>query len=83
MELAQQTSCRDLRKTVEFVRNPVDLWNCVWELLPNRKRVGASWLPYFPLILEAWSDILNVAKLCGSSTTFFGPGITERWITTI
>lgn len=30
-------------------------WNSLWELLPNRRRVGGSWDPPPPLILAAWS----------------------------
>ncbi len=29
-------------------------WNELWELLPERKRVGAGWEPSLPLILGAW-----------------------------
>ena len=29
-------------------------WNRLWELLPNRSRKGAGWLPALPLILAAW-----------------------------
>ena len=28
-------------------------WNALWELLPNRKRVGGGWEPPLPLILAA------------------------------
>lgn len=29
-------------------------WSALWELLPNRTRVGAGWQPPLPLILGAW-----------------------------
>jgi hypothetical protein len=29
-------------------------WNELWEILPNRERVGAGWKPSLPLILAAW-----------------------------
>ena len=29
-------------------------WNELWELLPDKKRVGAGWDPSLPLILSAW-----------------------------
>jgi hypothetical protein len=30
------------------------LWNDLWNLLPDRRRVGAGWEPALPLILAAW-----------------------------
>jgi len=32
------------------------LWHRLWEMLPNRTRVGAGWQPPLPLILAAWHD---------------------------
>jgi len=29
-------------------------WNELWELLPERRRVGVGWEPPLPLILSAW-----------------------------
>jgi hypothetical protein len=29
-------------------------WNELWEMLPDRKRVGNGWEPPLPLILAAW-----------------------------
>lgn len=31
-----------------------DLWNGLWEMLPNKSRDGAGWEPPLPLILNAW-----------------------------
>lgn len=31
-------------------------WDALWNLLPNRKRVGSGWEPALPLILAAWHD---------------------------
>jgi hypothetical protein len=31
-----------------------DSWNALWNLLPNRRRVGNGWEPSLPLILAAW-----------------------------
>jgi len=31
-------------------------WSALWELLPDRTRVGAGWQPPLPLILGAWDD---------------------------
>jgi hypothetical protein len=30
------------------------VWNRLWELLPDRRRVGVGWEPPLPLILAAW-----------------------------
>jgi hypothetical protein len=38
------------------------LWNRLWELLPDRRRVGGSWEPPPPLILGAWSETSDSAK---------------------
>lgn len=41
-------------------------WNRLYELLPNRGRVGYGWEPALPLILAAWYDtpaILKMARL--------------------
>ena len=41
-------------------------WNRLYELLPNRHRVGSGWQPALPLILAAWyeaSDSLKTARL--------------------
>ena len=37
-------------------------WNELWELLPERKRVGAGWEPSLPLILGAWWHTSDVEK---------------------
>lgn len=38
-------------------------WNRLWEMLPNRKRVGAGWQPPAPLILAAWHDTPAALKM--------------------
>jgi hypothetical protein len=38
-------------------------WSVLWELLPNRTRVGAGWQPPLPLILGAWDDTPNMLKM--------------------
>ena len=38
-------------------------WNGLWEMLPNRKRVGAGWQPAPPLILAAWYDTPAMLKM--------------------
>jgi hypothetical protein len=30
-------------------------WHELWEMLPERKRVGSGWEPPLPLILGAWN----------------------------
>jgi hypothetical protein len=37
-------------------------WQQLYELLPNKKRVGAGWEPPLPLILAAWIDMPVVSK---------------------
>jgi hypothetical protein len=37
-------------------------WNELWELLPQRKRVGAGWEPPLPLILGAWWHTSDAEK---------------------
>ena len=35
--------------------NPQE-WQILWDTLPNKKRVGQSWVPPIPLILAAWYE---------------------------
>lgn len=37
-------------------------WNELWELLPDRQRVGLGWEPALPLILAAWHDASDSSK---------------------
>jgi len=39
------------------------LCNALWELLPDRKRVGGGWEPALPLILAAWHDTSYLMKI--------------------
>jgi hypothetical protein len=38
------------------------LWNRLWEMLPDRTRVGVGWQPP-PLILAAWHDTSAMLKM--------------------
>ena len=38
-------------------------WSALWELLPDRRRVGAGWQPALPLILGAWDETPAVLKM--------------------
>ena len=38
-------------------------WNTLYELLPNRKRVGGGWEPALPLILAAWYETPAMLKM--------------------
>ncbi len=38
-------------------------WNALWELWPDRKRVGGGWEPPLPLILAAWDDTPDMLKM--------------------
>ena len=40
-----------------------DHWNKLWEMLPNRSRVGSSWKPSLPLILAAWNYSSAISKM--------------------
>jgi hypothetical protein len=39
-----------------------DKWHELYELLPNRRRVGGGWEPPLPLILAAWSSTPALPK---------------------
>ena len=39
------------------------LWKELYELLPNRQRVGGGWEPALPLILAAWHDTPAISKM--------------------
>lgn len=38
-------------------------WNELYEMLPDRKRVGGGWEPPLPLILAAWYDTPALPKM--------------------
>lgn len=40
-----------------------DYWNQLWEMLPDKKRVGMGWEPSLPLILAAWWDTPLLSKI--------------------
>lgn len=44
--------CRDKNRICPMP----DPWNQLWEMLPDRERVGAGWQPPPPLILAAWTS---------------------------
>lgn len=37
-------------------------WQSLYEMLPNKTRVGGSWNPSLPLILAAWWDTPSSSK---------------------
>jgi hypothetical protein len=39
------------------------VWNQLWEMLPNRTRAGNGWNPSLPLILAAWHDTPAILKM--------------------
>jgi hypothetical protein len=39
------------------------LWNELWEMLPQRRRLGNGWEPPAPLILAAWNYASNLEKM--------------------
>ena len=54
------------------------LWNELWETLPNKKRVGAGWEPPLPLILGAWWNTTDLEKKTAFSHIFAGLQIMGR-----
>jgi len=38
-------------------------WNRLYDMLPERRRVGSGWEPALPLILAAWHDTPALAKM--------------------
>ena len=40
-----------------------DYWNKLWEMLPDKKRLGSGWEPSLPLILAAWWDTPALSKM--------------------
>jgi len=38
-------------------------WNELWEMLPDKKRVGSGWHPPLPLILAAWDHTTGLEKM--------------------
>lgn len=37
-------------------------WNELWNLLPDRERVGLGWNPPLPLMLAAWHETTDLEK---------------------
>jgi hypothetical protein len=37
-------------------------WHELWEILPNKKRVGNRWQPPLPLILATWDYTSGIEK---------------------
>src|SRR4051794_12694909 len=37
-------------------------WSALWEMLPERRRVGNGWEPALPLILAAWWETAALRK---------------------
>jgi len=40
-----------------------DKWNELWEMLPERRRIGHGWEPPLPLILVAWHHTSDLQKM--------------------
>lgn len=38
-------------------------WHELWEMLPDRQRVGSGWQPPLPLILAAWEHTTGIEKM--------------------
>ena len=52
---------REAFKDKRVCPNP-QLWNRLWEMLPDRRREGSAWIPSLPLILNAWWYTSNDQK---------------------
>lgn len=58
----------DLDSILEYCREgervcPVPhRWDELWNMLPERRRVGSGWEPPLPLILSAWWHASNLQK---------------------
>ena len=37
-------------------------WNELWQMLPEKERVGVGWRPALPLILASWYESSNSQK---------------------
>ena len=40
-----------------------DAWNKLYQMLPNKRQIGAGWEPALPLILAAWWDTPALLKM--------------------
>jgi hypothetical protein len=40
-----------------------DKWHQLWDLLPDKHRVGSGWNPPLPLILAAWEHTTGLEKM--------------------
>ena len=38
-------------------------WHDLWEMLPDKKRVGSGWQPPLPLILAGWDNTSGIEKM--------------------
>lgn len=38
-------------------------WHELWEMLPDKRRVGYGWQPPLPLILAAWDFATGIEKM--------------------
>ncbi len=38
-------------------------WHELWEMLPDKKRVGNRWQPPLPLILAVWDNTSGIEKM--------------------
>lgn len=51
----------NLTKAGRVCPNPQQ-WSRLWEMLPDRRRVGSRWEPPAPLILVAWYETTDSEK---------------------
>ncbi len=53
------TYCRENARVCPMLKR----WSALWELLPDRRRVGGGWEPPLPLILAAWHDTPGMLRM--------------------
>jgi hypothetical protein len=51
--------CRENRRVCPMP----SAWDTLYEMLPNKHRVGSRWEPSLPLILAAWHDTPALSKI--------------------
>ena len=51
--------CRENRRVCPLPQQ----WKRLWEMLPNRTRIGAGWQPPLPLILAVWHETPAMLKM--------------------
>ncbi len=62
MENKQKSLLEYVKADGRICPNPQE-WQALWEILPDKNRVGSGWEPPLPLILGAWWDSPYLEKI--------------------